>query len=78
MGLLAGKEITTGMTKRWMAEITCRNGDAPTVVQFEELADLHDVVEMWADWNEIERIVITLNVSSATPRREEIKSGPTL
>ena len=49
MGLLAGKEITTGMTKRWMAEITCRNGDAPTVVQFEELADLHDVVEMWAD-----------------------------
>ena len=35
------------MTKRWMAEITYRNGDAPTVVQFEELADLHDVVEMW-------------------------------
>jgi hypothetical protein len=31
--------MTTGMTKRWMAEITYRNGDAPTVVQFEELAD---------------------------------------
>ena len=27
-----------------MAENTYRNGDAPTVVQFEELADLHDVV----------------------------------
>ena len=54
------------MTKRWMAEITYRNGDAPTVVQFEELAELHDIVEMWADWNEIEQIVITLNVSSAT------------
>jgi hypothetical protein len=45
-------------------------------VQFEELADLHDVVEMWADWNEIEQIVITINVSSAAPRREEIESGP--
>jgi hypothetical protein len=43
------------MTKRWMAENTYRNGDAPTVVQFEELADLHDVVEMWADWNEMRR-----------------------
>jgi hypothetical protein len=62
------------MTKRWRTEITYRNGDAPTVVQFEELADLHDVVEMWADWTEIEQIVITLNVSSATPRREEIES----
>jgi hypothetical protein len=68
--------MTTGMTKRWMAENTYRNGDAPTVVQFEELADLHDVVEMWADWKRDEEIVIALNVSSATPRREEIESGP--
>lgn len=30
----------------------------------------------WADWNEIDQIVITLNVSFATPRREEIESGP--
>jgi hypothetical protein len=68
--------MTTGMTKRWMAEITCRNGGARTVVQFEELADLHDVVETWADWREIDQIVITLNVSSAMPRGEEIESGP--
>ena len=64
------------MTNRWMAEITYRNGDAPTVVPFEELADLHDIVEMWADWSEIEQIVITLNVSSAMPRREKIESSP--
>jgi hypothetical protein len=50
-----GKEMTTGMTNRWMAEITYRNGDAPTVVPFEELADLHEIVEMWADWSEIEQ-----------------------
>jgi hypothetical protein len=42
LGLISLKEMTTGMTKRWMAEITYRNGDAPTVVQFEELAELHD------------------------------------
>ena len=64
------------MSKRWMAEITYRNGDAPTVLPFQELADLHDIVEMWADWSDIEQIVITLNVSSAIPRRKEIESGP--
>jgi hypothetical protein len=68
--------MTTWMSKRWMAEITYRNGDAPTVVPFEELADLHDIVEMWADWSDIDQIVIRLNVSSAMPRREEIGSGP--
>jgi hypothetical protein len=47
-------------------------------VPFEELADLHDIVEMWADWSEIEQIVITLNVSSAMPRCKEIESGPAL
>ena len=64
------------MTNRWMAEITYRNGDAPTVVPFEELADLHGIVEMWADWSEIEQIVITLNVSSAMPRRKKVESSP--
>ena len=71
----AGKEMAIGMTKRWMAEITYRNGDAPMIVQFEELADLHDIVELGADWNVIEQIVITRNRSSATPRREEMESG---
>jgi hypothetical protein len=54
------------MTMRWMAEITYRNGGAPEIVQFEEIADLHDIVEMGPDWNEIEQIVVTLNLSSAT------------
>ena len=43
------------MTKRWMAEITYRNGDAPTVVQFEELAELHDIVEMWPTGTRLSR-----------------------
>ena len=63
------------MTKRWMAEITYRNGDAPTVVQFEELADLHDVVEMWADWNEgADRYYAQRLIRHATTRGN--RSGP--
>ena len=59
------------MTKRWMAENTYRNGDAPTVVPFEELADLHDVVEMWADWNEMRRSL--LRSTSHPPRHDARK-----
>jgi hypothetical protein len=59
------------MTKRWMAEISYNNERRPKIVQFEELVELHDVVEMGPDWNEFEQIVVTLNRPSATPRREK-------
>ncbi len=57
-------------SRRWMAEITYRNGAAPMIVQFEEISDLQDFVEMGSNWNEIEQVVITLNLSSASPQRE--------
>jgi hypothetical protein len=41
---------------RWMAEISYRNGRAPLVKQFEEIVDLHDIVEAGPDWNEIDQI----------------------
>ena len=63
---IGDRAIVVSMTMRWMAEITYRNGGAPEIVQFEEIADLHDIVEMGPDWNEIEQIVVTLNLSSAT------------
>jgi hypothetical protein len=34
------------------------------IVQFEEIADLHNIVERGPDWNEIEQIMITLNRTS--------------
>jgi hypothetical protein len=76
--MIPARRTDEHLQPRLRRTITYRNDDAPTVEQFEEVAELHDIVEMWADWNEIEQIVITLNVSSATPRREEIESGPTL
>jgi hypothetical protein len=48
-----------------MAEIFYRNGRDVEVVTFEEMAELHDIVEMGPNWNEIERIVVTLNLNSA-------------
>jgi hypothetical protein len=53
--------------KRWMAEITYRNGVEPLIVQFEEILELHNIVENGPDWNEIEQIVVTLNRSSVRP-----------
>jgi hypothetical protein len=63
------------LSKRWMAEITYRDGTEPQVVAFEEIADLHDIVERGPNWNAIEQIVVTLNLSSAKPRHEEIGTG---
>ena len=36
---------------RWMAELFYRDEPEPVVVAFEEIADLHDIVERGANWN---------------------------
>ncbi len=61
---------------RWMAEITYRHGREPSIVQFEEIAELHDIVELGPNWNTIEQIVITLNRPSVDPRPDEPISPP--
>jgi len=53
-----------------MAEITYRDGTPTNVVTFEELHELHEIVELGPNWNDIEAIVITLNMSSREPRPE--------
>jgi hypothetical protein len=71
------------MQQRWMAEIHYRDGadlvapngtvhTNPQIVAFEEIADLHSIVNRGPDWNDIERIVITLNRASRDPAREPI------
>jgi hypothetical protein len=55
------------MAYRWMAEIHYNNGEPPEVVAFEELVELHDIVELGPDWNTIDQIVVTLNRPSVTP-----------
>jgi hypothetical protein len=58
------------MIMRWMAEITYRNGRKPLLEQFEELHQLHDIVEHGPDWNEIEQIIVTLNRSVRLAHRD--------
>jgi hypothetical protein len=47
------------MEHRWMAGIIYKNGTKETVT-FEELEELHDIVEHGPDWNLIKRIEVTL------------------
>jgi len=58
------------MTDRWMAEIKYRTHRISKVVSFEELEDLHDIVESGPDWNEIDYITVTLNRGSIEPKHE--------
>ena len=47
---------------RWTATITYRTDNGPLAIEhsFEEIEDLHDLVERGPDWNTIERIVVRL------------------
>jgi hypothetical protein len=48
-----------------MAVVYYRTDRETNVVDFEELAELHDIVEWGPNWNEIERIMVALNRNSA-------------
>lgn len=47
---------------RWHATVTYRSAQGPTTVEhrFQELEDLHDLVERGPDWNAIMSITVTL------------------
>jgi hypothetical protein len=47
-------------TLRWKAEIMFRDG-TEDIRTFEEIKELHNIVERGPDWNEIDKIVFTLN-----------------
>ena len=56
------------MEHRWMAGIIYKNAPQETVT-FEELEELHDIVEHGPDWNTIKRIVVNQFEPSALPGR---------
>jgi hypothetical protein len=58
--------------KRWMAEITYRTDRETDVVTFEEIADLHNIIEFGPDWHEIDQVVITLNRPVLRPATEPV------
>jgi hypothetical protein len=56
--------------KRWKAEITYNNGAPPNVVAFEELRELHDLVERGPDWRS------NASLSPSTIRRSALDIAP--
>jgi hypothetical protein len=55
---------------RWMAEISYTDDRPSTEVAFEELGELHFIVEFGPNWNLIDQIVVTLNRPSVAPRKK--------
>lgn len=58
------------MAERWMAEIIYRDERPMRTVAFEELEELHNLVELGPNWNMIDRIVVTLNRPSVAPTKQ--------
>jgi hypothetical protein len=50
---------------RWLAQITYNDGTPDQSIAFEELDELHDIIERGPDWNAINKIVVTLNRRSS-------------
>jgi hypothetical protein len=63
----AKRLLGTHNPDRWMAEIYYCDGSPPRIVAFEEIEHLDEIVEQGRDWNDIDRIVITLNQPSRKP-----------
>lgn len=61
------------MTYRWKAVITylTDNGPAPKIHYFEEIDDLHNIVESGPDWNAIVDIRVTYQLSGYPVTVEE-------
>jgi hypothetical protein len=60
------EEIPLGR-RRWMAEVTYRTGRPPLVVNFEELHELHGIIEQGPDWYEIDHIRVDPNLAIGPP-----------
>ena len=56
-------DITARVRPRWTATVTYRHdgGDRKVHHQFEEIEDLHDIIERGPDWNCIKKITVRLS-----------------
>ena len=54
--------------KRWMAEISYRTERDTDVITFEEIEELHTIIELGPDWHDI--VQITLNRPVLQPEPE--------
>jgi len=55
--------VTLHQGKRWKASAEYKTDNGPVCIEhfFEEIADLHLIIERGPDWNTLTRCVVTLN-----------------
>ena len=55
--------VTLRTDKRWKAVLEYRTDEAAKIIEcyFEEIADLHGIIEHGPDWNLLIRCTVTLN-----------------
>lgn len=60
---MSNNVVTLHGEKRWRAFIEYHGSDGPVGVEhfFEEISDLHHIVEHGPDWNSLIRCTVTLN-----------------
>jgi hypothetical protein len=58
-----GNVVTLHQDKRWKAIIEYRTDEGPKSIEhyFEEILDLHLIIEHGTDWNRLIRCTVTLN-----------------
>src|SRR5690606_23096469 len=69
--------VTLHGDKRWKAVIEYRTAEGPMSVEhhFEEISDLHPVIEHGPDWNVLIRCTITLNRSDNGEEQNSVEKA---
>jgi hypothetical protein len=68
---------TLHRNKRWKAVVEYRADDGPKCVEhyFEEISDLHLIVEHGPDWNCLIRCTVTLNRPDGGEEQNSVEKG---
>jgi hypothetical protein len=69
--------VTLRADKRWKAVIEYRTDEAPNTVEhyFEEISDLHLIIEHGPDWNSMIRCTVTLNRSDDGEEQNSVEKA---
>lgn len=69
--------VTLHGEKRWKAVIEYRTDEGSTSVDhyFEEISDLHLIIEHGPDWNSLIRCTVTLNRPDDGEEQNSVKKG---
>jgi hypothetical protein len=69
--------VTLHTDKRWRALVEYKSENGPISIEhfFEEIADLHVIIERGPDWNTLVRCVVTLNRPDGGTDQENLEKS---